>query len=90
MYDCQTLQTGARARLGFQARTPGSVGGASQPATVFGDTWGWGESYWTQMDDIGPAPYQISELILNGALEVTVSAQAAGTPPASATLTITR
>jgi N-acetylneuraminic acid mutarotase len=35
------------------------------------------------------APYQIPQLILNGALEVTVSAQAAGTPPASTTLTIT-
>jgi hypothetical protein len=44
-------------------------------STVFGNTWGWDDSYWTQMDDIGPAPYQISQLNLNGALEVTVSAQ---------------
>jgi hypothetical protein len=31
-------------------------GSRIQADTFFGDPWEWDGSYWTQMDDIGPAP----------------------------------
>jgi len=31
-------------------------GGVGAGGALFGDTWEWDGSFWTQMDNIGPAP----------------------------------
>lgn len=70
-------------------------GNSNQAGSFFGDTWEWDGSYWTQMDDIGPAArsatqFSIPMLIIAGLQRaVVVSAQAAGTSPENFTLTIT-
>jgi hypothetical protein len=46
-------------------------GNPNQPATFFGDTWEWDGSYWTQMEDIGPAPRSGHAMVYDSGLQRT-------------------
>jgi hypothetical protein len=45
-------------------------GGRSTANNFFGDTWEWDGSFWTQIEDIGPAPRFLSALVYDTARKV--------------------
>jgi hypothetical protein len=46
-------------------------GNPNQPATFFGDTWEWDGSYWTQIEDTGPASRSGHAMVYDSDLQLT-------------------